>query len=150
MDTQNRSRKAVPLITPSAFYSNEEDKTKLNWFLFEYAAEFETHIKNWLRRKLRKKNVDDRKIADLCVHYALQMKPEILDKLSGRTEIVALSYEPIEEFLPNLSDKLVDGLLTSAFDAWDSITSMCVECPTRCISEKESRAPMFDDPFYYE
>jgi hypothetical protein len=33
------------LVTPAAFYSNERDKTKLNWFPFEYAAEFNSHIK---------------------------------------------------------------------------------------------------------
>jgi hypothetical protein len=27
---------------------------------------------------------------------------------------------------------------------------MCVKCPTRCISEKDYKAPMFDDPMYYE
>lgn len=140
----------MPLITPSDFYSNEEEKIKLNWFLFEYAAEFETHIKSSLRKRLKKKKIDDRKIADLCIHYALHMKSKILDKLSGRVENVTLSYHAIEDFFPNLSEKLVDNLLTSAFDAWDSITSMCVDCPTRCISEKERKAPMFDDPFYYE
>lgn len=139
-----------PLITPAAFYSNERDKTKLNWFLFEYAAEFNSHIKRHLRKKLRRKKIDDKKIADLCIHYALQMKGEILDKLSGSAENVSLSYHAIEEFFPHLNDKLVDDLLTSAFDAWDSITSMCVKCPTRCISEKDNKAPMFDDPMYYE
>jgi hypothetical protein len=79
------------LVTPAAFYSNERDKTKLNWFLFEYAAEFNSHIKRHLRKKLRRKKIDDKKIADLCIHYALQMKEEILDKLSGRVENVSLS-----------------------------------------------------------
>ncbi len=78
------------------------------------------------------------------------MKSNILNKLSGRVENATLSYHAIEDFFPDLSEKLVDNLLTSAFDAWDSITSMCVDCPTRCISEKERKAPMFDDPFYYE
>ena len=150
MNVKEDVKDNFPLITPAAFYSNENDKTKLNWFLFEYAAEFDSHIKRPLRKKLRRKKIDDRKIADLCIHYALQMKGEILDKLSGSAENVSLSYHAIEEFFPNLSDKLVDDLLTSAFNAWDSITSMCVECPTRCISEKEHKAPMFDDPFYYE
>ena len=150
MNVKEEAQDNSPLITPAAFYSNERDKTKLNWFLFEYAAEFNSHIKRHLRKKLRRKKIDDKKIADLCIHYALQMKGEILDKLSGRAENVSLSYHAIEEFFPNLNDKLVDNLLTSAFNAWDSITLMCVECPTRCVSEKEQKAPMFDDPFYYE
>jgi hypothetical protein len=137
-------------ITPAAFYTNEKDKIKLNWFLFEYAAELDSHIKRPLRKRLKRKNIDRRKIAEFCIYYSKTMKGEILDKLSGRIENVSLSYHAIEDFFPHLNDKLVDDLLTSAFDAWDSITSMCVKCPTRCISEKDYKAPMFDDPMYYE
>jgi len=140
----------LPLITPAAFYSTEKEKIKLNWFLFEYAAEFDSHIKRTLRKRLKRKNIDNNKIAELCIYYSKHMKWEILDKLYGKIENVSLSYHAIEEFFPNLNDKLVDDLLTSAFDAWDSITSMCVTCPTRCISEKDQKAPMFEDPNYYE
>ena len=103
-----------------------------------------------MRKRLKRKNIGNRKIAEFCIYYSKEMKSEILDKLSGRTENVSLSYHAIEDFFPHLNDKLVDDLLTSAFDAWDSITSMCVKCPTRCISEKDNKAPMFDDPMYYE
>ena len=51
-----------PLITPAAFYSNERDKTKFNWFLFEYAAEFNSHIKRHLRKNLRRKKTMTRKL----------------------------------------------------------------------------------------
>ena len=139
-----------PLITPANFSSSEMDKTKINWFLFEYAAEFDSKIKKSFRKKLNRKKINNEKIAELCIHYAKYMKGEILDKLSGKTENVSHSYQPIEDFLPLLSDKLVDDLLTVACEAWDSLTSMCVNCPTRCISEKDRKAPMFDDPYYYE
>jgi hypothetical protein len=150
VNVRERAQETLPLITPADFYSNEMEKTKLNWFLFEYAAEFDSHIKRSLRKKLKRKNIDNRKIAELCIYYAKQMKREILDKLSGKTENVSLSYQAIEDFFPKLNDKLVDELLTSACNAWDSLTSMCVSCPTRCISEKDQKAPMFDDLFYYE
>jgi hypothetical protein len=139
----------LAILTP-AFYTNEKDKIKLNWFLFEYAAELDSHIKRPLRKRLKRKNIGNRKIAEFCIYYSKEMKGEILDKLSGRIENVSLSYHAIEEFFPHLNDKLVDDLLTSAFDAWDSITSMCVKCPTRCISEKDNKASMFDDPMYYD
>ena len=42
-------------ITPAAFYTNEKDKIKLNWFLFEYAAELDSHIKRPLRKRLKRK-----------------------------------------------------------------------------------------------
>jgi uncharacterized cysteine cluster protein YcgN (CxxCxxCC family) len=40
----------------------------------------------------------------------------------------------------------VDRLLTHAAEAWNTLTEGCGECPTRCISERDQRAPMFDDP----
>ena len=150
MNERKFQQNNLATITPAAFFTNEKDKIKLNWFLFEYAAELDSHIKRPLRKRLQRKKIDNRKIAEFCIHYSKKMKGEILDKLSGRIENVSLSYHAIEEFFPHLSDKLVDDLLTSAFDAWDSITSMCVKCPTRCISEKDNKAPMFDDPMYYE
>ena len=67
MNVKEDVKDNFPLITPAAFYSNENDKTKLNWFLFEYAAEFDSHIKRPLRKKLKRKKIDDRKIADLCI-----------------------------------------------------------------------------------
>lgn len=142
---------SVPtLISPADFYSTEAEKTKLNWFLFEYAAEFEVRIKKPLRAKLKRKKITDEQIAALCIHYAKHMKQEILDRLSRKTDVISHSYEPIEAFLPSLPDKLVDNLLSVASDAWETITDRCSICPTRCISEKDKRAPMFDDPFYYE
>ncbi len=95
-------------------------------------------------------NINNIKIAEFCIYYSKHMKDEIFNKLSGRIDNVSLSYHAIEDFFPFLNDKLVDDLLTSAFDAWDSLTSMCVKCPTRCISEKDNKATMFDDPMYYE
>jgi hypothetical protein len=150
MNERKIQQNNLAVITPAAFYTNEKDKIKINWFLFEYAAELDSHIKRPLRKRLKRKNIDRRKIAEFCIYYSKKMKGEILDKLSGRIENVSLSYHAIEDFFPHLNDKLVDDLLTSAFDAWDSITSMCVKCPTRCISEKDYKAPMFDDPMYYE
>ena len=150
MNKRKIQQNNLATITPADFYTNEKDKIKINWFLFEYAAELDSHIKRPLRKRLKRKNIGNRKIAEFCIYYSKEMKAEILDKLSGRIENVSLSYHAIEDFFPHLNDKLVDDLLTSAFDAWDSITSMCVKCPTRCISEKDYKAPMFDDPMYYE
>ena len=78
------------------------------------------------------------------------MKEQILDKLEGRVMQVHIGYEEIEKFLPEIGDRLVDQVLTIIAKAWDSQTELCVVCPTRCISERDERAPMFDDPFYYE
>jgi len=139
-------------ITPGDFFSNEAEKTKLNWFLFEYALELEMFIRRdkRLKKRLARKGVDDEAIAKFCVHFAKHMKPEILDRVSGRTENVRIGYEEIEAYFPMIGDGLVDCILIRAAEAWDSQTEACVTCFTLCISERDQRAPMFDDPVYWE
>ncbi|MFC1836295.1 hypothetical protein ACFL2Q_16505 [Thermodesulfobacteriota bacterium] len=139
------------LITPDQFYSKKREKTKLNWFCFEYALELEKSIQveRGLDSKLTRKGVDAAQIAQFCVHYSKHMKEEVLHQVSGRIPQVRIRYEPIESFFPKIGDALVDQLLTTAAKAWDSHLGCCVMCPTRCISEKDQRATMFDDPQYW-
>ena len=139
-------------ITPDRFFSKNKEKTKLNWFLFELALEIERFIakERRLTAQLHRAGVDDSQMRDFCVHYAKHMKSEILDKLAGRIANVRLGYLEIERFFPLIGDRLVDRLLTVVGKAWKSQTEICVACPTRCISEKDKRAQMFDDPVYWE
>lgn len=139
------------LILPSHFFASDEEKTKLNWFLFEFARELENFIRNKtvLRKALLRKGVDDKVLAGFCIHYSKTMKQQVLDKVAGRISIVRIGYEEIEACLPQIGDVLVDNILTVAAKAWDWQLSLCSECPTRCISEKEQIASMFDDQFYW-
>ena len=150
--TRKKWRRRKRHVSPADFFSTNEDKTKLNWFLFEYALELEAFI--WrdgeLRERLRRRGIGDREVAAFCVRHAKYMKRGILDRVSGKTENVRIGYEGIEAYFPTIKNALVDRLLTKAAEAWDSQTEACVVCPTRCISEKEQSAPMFDDPYYWE
>jgi hypothetical protein len=135
-------------ISPAHFFSTDQDKTKLNWFLFEFARELESfvHRKRRLRSRLSRKKVDDNALAGFCVHYAKSMKGQILARVSGQTDNVRIGYEEIETYFTKIGDYLVDQLLTVAAEAWESQTAACACCPTRCISERDERASMFDDP----
>ena len=65
-------------VSPDMFFSTDVEKTKLNWFLFEFAQETEAFIRREKRvkRQLRRKKVGDSRIDDFCVHYT--MSPKIL------------------------------------------------------------------------
>ena len=52
MNRRKIQQNNLATITPAAFYTNEKDKIKFNWFLFEYAAELDSHIKRPLRKRL--------------------------------------------------------------------------------------------------
>jgi len=90
------------------------------------------------------------RLGRFCVHCAKHMRGQILDRIVGTIPHVRISYEEIESFFPLIGDLLVDRILTVAAKAWDSQTEGCEVCPTRCISEKDERALMFDDPYYWE
>lgn len=152
VEQRNKNQPRKQLIYPSDFFSCKEEKTKLNWFCFEFALEFLNFINRDLKLKsqLKRKNIDEEGVAKFCIHYAKHMKKPIRDKITGLSEKLTLSYHEIEKFFPFIGDRLVDRLLTIAGKAWDSQTELCVCCPIRCISEKDKIAPMFDDPFYWE
>ena len=151
-ETHRSNGPARRFVSPGDFFSTDAEKTKLNWFLFEFAQEIESIIgrEKRLKRQLHRKGADDSRIGDFCVHYAKHMKGQILDKLAGRMPQVRFGYEEIEAFFPAIGDYLVDEVLTVVAKAWDSHIETCVVCPTRCISERDERAPMFDDSYYWE
>lgn len=138
------------VISPADFYSSDSEKTKLNWFLFEFSAEIQSQIGKSLKKRLQKAGVSDEALAAFCIHYSINMKSQILQQVAGRQENIHHSYLPIEQYFSSLSDRLIDDLLTAVGNAWDEQTEMCVVCPTRCISEKDRSADMFDDPDYYD
>jgi len=137
-------------ISPDAFHNVEAEKTKLNWFLFEYALEYEAsiHEDKKLYSRLVRKGVDDRAIAAFCIEHAKRMTGQILARVSHKIANIEFGYGSIEAFFPNIGDQLVDRLLMKAAKAWDSLTGKCVDCPTRCISERDRKAAMFDESFY--
>ncbi len=137
-------------ISPDAFHNSETEKTKLNWFLFEYALEYEAHIHRdkKLHARLGSKGVDGRAIAVFCIQHAKQMSEQVLARVSGKIGSIEFGYRSIEAYFPHIGDELVNRLLTTAAKAWDSLTGKCVSCPTRCISERDRKATMFNEPFY--
>jgi len=150
MNQTQSNRRRPGQISPTDFFSSDSEKTKLNWFLFEYASGIQPKIGRPLRKGLERKGVKENDIAEFCIYCAKQIEQPIFDKLSGEAADMVLSYHPIEAFFPFLRNKLVDNLLIVAGKAWEGLIEMCAQCPTRCISEKEEKASMFDDPFYYE
>ena len=149
---QNHSDDTAHRIRPSDFFLvSTHEKTKLNWFLMNTHWNCIHRITRdkILRGKLTRRNINSAMISAFCVYHAKYMRNEILNRLSGKTGHVNINYQPIEVFFPTIGDRLVNQLLTKVSKAWDSQTEVCVSCPTRCISEKDQKAPMFDDPYYY-
>lgn len=134
------------LVKPTVFYRHVAEKTKFNWFCYEYAAEIVSCVDADLRKRLNRKGISDQRIVDFAVYFAQRMKGPIVAKLAGEVAEIHMSHVDIAGFFPDLDDKQVDRLLTLVAKAWDSLLEVCSSCPGRCISERDRPAPAFDDP----
>ena len=115
-------KSGISMIKQTSFYSSESDKTKL-----------------------KKHKISDEALAEFSIYISKEMKDIILQKLSSRIEKVYFSYEMIESYFPNLSDKLVNKMLDAISKTWDTLLGFCEVCPSRCISEKDAYCTMFND-----
>lgn len=131
-------------ISPASFYSNESEKIKLNWFLYEFSLSIYKDLKREIGHKLSKCKISDRELAEFSIYFSKGMKDIILQRLAGVIEIVYFSDEMIKSYFPDISDWMVDKMLKIISKSWDELLSCCEKCPTRCISEKDAYCTMFD------
>jgi len=143
MNTRGESEYSV--IKPTSFYSNEREKTKLNWFCYEFAVGIYDEITGNFGKRLKKYKINDKTIAEFSIYVSKEMKDNILKMLSGEVEKICFSYELIRSYFPHLNDKLVDEMVDALAKVWDDQLDFCVVCPTRCISEKDAYCSLFDD-----
>jgi hypothetical protein len=136
------------VIKPTSFYSSEHEKTKLNWFCFEISVGLFDEIKKDHGRRLKKKKIDDKAIAEFSIYVSKKMKDIVLQKLAGKIDTVYISYEMVELYFPTFNERLVNKILDTISKVWDEQLSFCGICPTRCISEKDAYCVMFDDEDY--
>jgi hypothetical protein len=136
------------LIKKEWFYHNDSEKTKLNWFLYEVALEYQVFIKRSQSLEGYRKKHSEKNIARFCTYYAKRMKKSVLEQLAGLTDATILDEEYIADFYPKNTSRQNALLMQVAFDAWDSLLAVCENCPSRCLSEKDRLSDFFD--FYEE
>jgi len=135
----------LSMIKPTSFYSNDLEKTKLNWFCYELSMGIHDEIKKKIGKQLKKHKIDDKTSAEFSIYISKKMKNIILRKLSDEIDRVYFSYEMVEPYFPGINDRLVNKILDAISRAWSELLSVCEICPTRCISEKEAYCTMFDE-----
>lgn len=126
------------------FYQDDGDKTKLNWFCYEYANNLYHAIvssKKLSQYRARNKPVQ---ISDFCLYYAKRMKKSIHDRSRGKGEDVAVSVQYVYEYKPGCPVKQAQALVEAAEAAWDETIMGCTICPNQCLFEWFELTPMFD------
>ena len=147
---KEEGRSGLSVIKPALFYSNESEKTKLNWFCYELSVSIYDDMKEDIGKLLKKHKIRDENLVVFSIYISKKMKDIILQKLSGRIDNVYFSYEMIESYFPNLDDEFINKMLDSISKTWDKQLSFCEICPTRCISERDAYCTMFNDESLFE
>ena len=111
------------------------------------ACELATELTNPRMLKFfRKEGIVEQKIRRACQQMSLAMKEPIQAQLSTKAKAVELKYTIVEAGFPNLSDRSINKILIAVYRAYLTLTTRCVMCPTRCISEKDEDCVLFFDP----
>ena len=147
---KEEGRSGLSMIKPASFYSNETEKTKLNWFCYELSVSIYDDMKEDIGKLLKKHKIRDENLVVFSIYISKKMKDIIFQKLSGRIDNVYFSYEMIESYFPNLDDEFINKMLDSISKTWDKQLSFCEICPTRCISERDAYCTMFNDESLFE
>jgi len=139
---------AIDAIKPTAFYSCESDKIKLNWFLYELAMAYYDDLEKPLKKMFKTKGISEAEIAKLAIYVAQKFKGPICEFADGKIDQIEFQEDFFVDLLPPLSAKNYNRLIDALAKAWDGHLAICETCPTRCISEKDEYCTMFDDDFF--
>lgn len=137
-------RDVIDPIKAEYFYKSEAEKIKLNWFCYEFAFGIYDKIRKDSKLEKYRQECGQQSIVDFCVYFSKRMKESIFQRLGGLTSAVMFYEEYVEEFYPKITRKQILQLLKPAMEAFDELTSFCVNCPNRCISEMNVYCHMFD------
>jgi len=124
----------------------ENDKIKLNWFLYEFACSMFEHIQDSRNKTLVKwkSRRSEEQVAEFCAYYSKRMRQSIFDRLSGKTEQTEADDAYVSDYCHTNTQKENDAIINTAADAWEELLGACSVCPTRCISERFRRCELFD------
>ena len=133
------------IIKPTEFYSDETDKIKWNWFLYELSLSFEIFIRRTLTKKMRKWKIGEREIADFSIYAASEIEDAILNSISGKSEELNIPRKVVESYFPGIKDSKLTGEILDALDAGLTFQlDSCSTCLTRCLTQREQYCTMFD------
>ena len=133
----------ISIIQEDWFYSNQKEKTKINWFLYETALEFELYFNECKDLAKFRKTHGTEGVAKFSAYYAKRMKQSLYEQFDGWSDAVIFHEEYITDYFPKIPLRQVKMLLKVSMEAWDNLLSRCVVCPVRCLSEREKLSDLF-------
>jgi len=127
------------------FTNLEGEKTKLNWYLMEFAMDYYTVVMKYPGLEDYRTQYDDLHIARYCAYYARRMKKSFLNCLRGRAKNIIFYEVYITDFYPHHNGGLNDMLNKQAIEAFEDMQSNCEGCPYICLRDYRGYMPLFDE-----
>jgi hypothetical protein len=135
--------KGKGVIRPEWFYL-DGDKTKLNWFLFEVALEYQSAIVSSDALASYRKAHPPEDIARFATYFTKRMKKSVLERFALLTDALIYHAEYVSDYYPAIPPRQGEALIEVAMKAWDDMLSVCEVCPERCLSERDLPSTLFD------
>jgi len=136
-----------PPIKASWFYTSEDEKTKMNWFLYEYACKLYDHIGESRKKTVKgwKAQRGDGQIAEFCAYFAKRMRQNIFSEpVDNPEEDITTADEFIRDYCHCNTRRETEALVGIGEAAWLELIRTCFVCPVRCLSEMSERCEFFD------
>ena len=139
--------KVEKFISASWFYTDSREKTKLNWFLYEYACKLFEHIGESRKKTVRewKARRGDERIAEFCAYFAKRMRRNAFSRSAEvREEDIITADEFIRDYW-HTNTRLETGALADIGEAaWLELLESCRACTVGCLVGMHERCDFFD------
>jgi hypothetical protein len=136
---------AVDNVAAGNFYKDDGDKTKGNWFLYEYSNILFTKIDESAELSRYKRRHDKEDISAFCTYFSKRLRWSIFNAHTRKTEGVVIDARYVYEFYPENSRAQTQRLLEVAISAWSEHLMVCTNCPNQCLKDGYERTDMFDN-----
>ena len=128
------------------FYLTEDEKIKLNWFLYEYACSLYEHMRGSRKKTLSKwrSKWSDGQVAEFCAYFSKRMRQSVNKQLAGLTRETEIYEEYVSDYYHTNTRRENNAIINVAGEAWAELLETCEVCPCRCISERNEQCGFFD------
>ena len=138
--------KVESLIPASWFYTDDNEKTKFNWFFYEYACKFFEHIDDNRSKRISDWRVrySEEQIASFCAYYAKRMKRSVAELIEGNSKAVVIYDDYLTDYCHDNSQRENQLINKIAVGALDELFESCSICNTQCLNDRFARCEFFD------
>lgn len=134
------------LMPASWFYINDNEKTKFNWFLYEYAGKLFDAIMTSRDKALKKWKArhSDEELAGFCAYFSKRMRQSVYDVQLGIEDGAVFLDRYVSDCCHTATLEEVNAVIEIASKAWEGLLTACLACPNGCLDEADCRCDTFD------